>query len=111
NGTTTLFAALNVLTGEVTGRCFDRHRHEEFLRFLKVISMPRYPPGPGYPRDLGQLQYPRARRREPLAAAAQAVPAALHHDLLVLAEPGRTVVPRPGRQGAYAAAASTRCPA
>ena len=38
NGTTTLFAALNVLTGEVTGRCFDRHRHEEFLTFLKVID-------------------------------------------------------------------------
>ncbi|MGZ6801388.1 MAG: IS630 family transposase [Mycobacteriaceae bacterium] len=38
NGTTTLFAALNVLTGAVTGRCFDRHRHEEFLKFLKVID-------------------------------------------------------------------------
>ena len=38
HGTTTLFAALNVLTGEVTGRCFDRHRHEEFLKFLKVID-------------------------------------------------------------------------
>lgn len=38
NGTTTLFAALNVLTGEVTGRCFDRHRHEEFLKFLRVID-------------------------------------------------------------------------
>ena len=35
---TTLFAALNVLTGEVTGRCFDRHRHQEFLKFLKVID-------------------------------------------------------------------------
>ena len=38
NGTTTLFAALNVLTGQVTGRCFGRHRHEEFLKFLKVID-------------------------------------------------------------------------
>ncbi len=38
NGTTTLFAALNVLTGQVTGRCFDRHRHEEFLKFLQVID-------------------------------------------------------------------------
>ena len=38
HGTTTLFAALNVLTGEVTGRCFERHRHEEFLKFLKVID-------------------------------------------------------------------------
>ncbi|HET7398876.1 MAG TPA: IS630 family transposase [Intrasporangium sp.] len=38
HGTTTLFAALNVLTGEVTGRCFERHRNEEFLKFLKVID-------------------------------------------------------------------------
>lgn len=38
HGTTTLFAALNVLTGAVTGRCFERHRHEEFLKFLKVID-------------------------------------------------------------------------
>ena len=38
NGTTTLFAALNVLTGQVTGRCFDRHRHEEFLKFVQVID-------------------------------------------------------------------------
>ncbi len=38
NGTTTLFAALNVLTGQVTGRCFDRHRHDEFLKFLAVID-------------------------------------------------------------------------
>ncbi len=38
NGTTTLFAALNVLTGEVTGRCLPQHRHQEFLKFLKVID-------------------------------------------------------------------------
>jgi transposase len=38
NGTTTLFAALNVATGELLGRCFSRHRHEEFLAFLKVID-------------------------------------------------------------------------
>ena len=31
NGTTTLFAALNVLTGVVIGQCLPRHRHEEFL--------------------------------------------------------------------------------
>ncbi|MCP9489408.1 MAG: IS630 family transposase [Solirubrobacteraceae bacterium MAG38_C4-C5] len=38
NGTTTLFAALDVLTGEVIGRCMARHRHEEFLKFLRVID-------------------------------------------------------------------------
>jgi transposase len=38
NGTTTLFAALNVLTGLVLGKCLPRHRHEEFLKFLKTID-------------------------------------------------------------------------
>jgi DDE superfamily endonuclease len=38
NGTTTLFAALNVLAGTVSGRCFPRHRHQEFLRFLGQID-------------------------------------------------------------------------
>ncbi len=38
NGTTTLFAALNVLTGVVIGQCLPRHRHEEFLKFLRRID-------------------------------------------------------------------------
>jgi len=38
NGTTTLFAALDVLTGKVIGQCLPRHRHEEFLKFLRTID-------------------------------------------------------------------------
>jgi transposase len=38
NGTTTLFAALDAATGKVTGLCLSRHRHKEFLVFLKVID-------------------------------------------------------------------------
>ncbi len=38
HGTTTLFAALEVATGQVTGLCQDRHRHQEFLRFLKHLA-------------------------------------------------------------------------
>ena len=38
NGTTTLFAALDVLEGTVLGRCMQRHRHQEFLRFLNAIE-------------------------------------------------------------------------
>jgi transposase len=37
HGTTTLFAALNVLEGKVIGQCMKRHRHQEFIRFLNVI--------------------------------------------------------------------------
>jgi transposase len=38
NGTTTLFAALNVLTGAVIDECLARHRHEEFLKFLRRLD-------------------------------------------------------------------------
>src|SRR5918994_167980 len=38
HGTTTLFAALNVLEGTVLGRCMQRHRHQEFIRFLNAIE-------------------------------------------------------------------------
>ena len=38
NGTTTLFAALDVLTGVVIGQCMPRHRNTEFLRFLRRID-------------------------------------------------------------------------
>jgi transposase len=38
HGTSTLFAALNVFTGEVIGECKKRHRHQEFLSFLKSVE-------------------------------------------------------------------------
>ena len=38
NGTTTLFAALSMLDGKVIGECVARHRHQEFIRFLKLID-------------------------------------------------------------------------
>ncbi|MFG1282979.1 IS630 family transposase [Xanthobacter autotrophicus] len=44
HGTTTLFAALDVLTGEVFGRNMQRHRHQEFIRFLNALERD-IPPG------------------------------------------------------------------
>ena len=38
NGTTTFFAALNVLEGTVIGECMARHRHQEFLQFLRTVD-------------------------------------------------------------------------
>jgi transposase len=38
NGATTLFAALDVMEGTVIGRCMQRHRHQEFIRFLNAIK-------------------------------------------------------------------------
>jgi transposase len=39
HGTTTLFAALDVLEGRVIGQCMARHRHQEFIRFLNKINL------------------------------------------------------------------------
>ena len=78
NGTTTLFAALNVLDGSVIGQCMQRHRHQEFIRFLNRIerdvpagklihvvldnyATQQAPQGPrlaGAPRPLGLPLYP-----------------------------------------------------
>src|SRR5437588_5542130 len=38
NGTTTLFVALNIATGQVIGQCMKRHRHQEWLKFLRTID-------------------------------------------------------------------------
>jgi len=38
NGTTTLFAALDVVTGEIVGKCLPRHRNGEFLQFLRLVD-------------------------------------------------------------------------
>ena len=38
HGTTTLFAALEVATGKVIGQCMPRHRHQEWLKFLRRIE-------------------------------------------------------------------------
>src|SRR5208282_6043047 len=38
NGTTTLFAALDIREGKVIGRCMQRHRHQEFIRFLNAVE-------------------------------------------------------------------------
>jgi transposase len=45
HGTTSLFAALNVASGEIIGNCYRQHRHQEFLKFLKQVDaqLPREP--------------------------------------------------------------------
>ena len=44
HGTTTLFAALNVSTGHVIGVCMPRHRHQEWLAFLRLLDRETPPP-------------------------------------------------------------------
>jgi transposase len=38
HGTTTLFAALNMLDGSIIGECHSKHRHQEYLKFLQMID-------------------------------------------------------------------------
>jgi len=52
NGTTTLFAALNILDGIVIGRNMQQHRHQGFIRFLNTIN-------DCTPSDKGGARHPR----------------------------------------------------
>jgi transposase len=71
NGTTTLFAALEIATGKVTGLCKDRHRHQEFLIFLKHLARAYPDRGDGVELHLVMDNYATHKRveiREWLAA-------------------------------------------
>ena len=61
HGTSTLFAALEIATGQVTGACKPRHRHQEFLAFLKQVAR-AYPDRAAAPGD-GQLRRPTSTPR------------------------------------------------
>jgi transposase len=62
-GTTTLFAALEVLEGRVIGQCFARHRHQEFLRFLRRLDQEFSGPVPLHLvlDNYGTHQHPKVR--------------------------------------------------
>ncbi len=62
HGTTTLFAALNVLDGTVIGHNMQRHRHQEFIRFLNAVER-EVPAGKTVHVDPRQLRRPQASRR------------------------------------------------
>src|SRR5450432_2990060 len=64
HGTTTLFAALNVLDGTVIGRNMQRHRHQEFIRFLNAVET--QVPARANPRHRRQLRNPQASEGTPM---------------------------------------------
>ena len=66
NGTTTLVAALDVLDGKVVGRCMQRHRHQEFIRFLNARLEDRAS-CQGHARHPRQLRRPQAPEGDRLA--------------------------------------------
>jgi transposase len=109
NGTTTLFAALNVAEGKLIGTCMPRHRHQEWIKFLKQIDEQtpfRIGPAP----DRGQLQHAQAPEGAELAQAASEVSHALHPDQQFLAQPGGTLVPPNHRQTNPSRRLSQRAP-
>lgn len=85
HGTTTLFAALNVLTGEVFGRNMQRHRHQEFIRFLNAIERD-VPPGKIIHAILDKLCSPQDARGATLAGAPSPLHLPLHAHFQFLAE-------------------------
>jgi hypothetical protein len=108
-GTTTLFAALDVLEGKVIGRCMQRHRHQEFIRFLNAVER-AVPAGKAvhvvldnYATTSIQRACPREGGGRRLAAAASALHLPFHPDFLLLGQRRRGLV----RQ-AYPATPQTR---
>jgi hypothetical protein len=72
NGTTTLFAALETLQGKVAGECHERHRHQEFLRFLRRFDAEFSGDIPLH-LDHGQLWNAQARESKSVAATSSPV--------------------------------------
>ena len=85
NGTTTLFAALDVLDGSVIGRCMQRHRHQEFIRFLNAIEA-EVPAGKIVQPILDNYGAHIASQGARLARPPSPVRFPLHSDLVLLAQ-------------------------
>ena len=91
HGTTTLFAALNVLDGTVIGRNMQRHRHQEFIRFLNAVEA-EVPAGKVVHAILDNYathKHPKVRR---WLARAPALDLPLHADLVLVAQRRRRLL-------------------
>ncbi len=91
NGTSSLYAALNIQSGEVIGSLHQRHRAIEFLKFLKTIDAERPRRARCAPRARQRLQS-QDPGRSSLARAAPPVRPALHPDLQLVDQPRRALV-------------------
>lgn len=87
HGATTLFVAFKVATGKITNACYPRHRHQEFLRFLKQVANAH--PVRKLHIPLGNYGIPEHPHGPGLAGASPADHPALHLDQRLLAEHGR----------------------
>ena len=98
NGTTTLFAALETLQGKVVGECHERHRHQEFLKFLRRLNI-EFPGNVPFHLDHGQLRDAQARESKGLAETESSVRASFRPYQFQLDESCREMVRPPGQQG------------
>ena len=92
NGTTTLFAAIELAKGKLIGTCMSRHRHQEWIKFLKLIDA-ETPAGSGPAPDRGQLRHAQTSAGAIVVETSSPVPHALHSHQQFLVESGRTMVP------------------
>ncbi len=90
HGTTTLFPALDVATGDVLTSCKSRHRHQEFLSFLREID--RKVPAQIHVHLVLDNYATQACESEGMVSAATAVPGALHADVRIVAKSGGDLV-------------------
>ncbi len=93
NGTTTLFAALEVLQGKVVGQCYKRHRHQEFLKFLRRLDE-EFPGQTPLHLVMDKLWHAPASQRASLAQTTSTFHPAFCADKFQLVESGGTVVRR-----------------
>ena len=91
HGTTTLFAALDIATGRVIAQCKKRHRHQDFLAFLRLIDR-EVPAALDIHLVVDNYAIHRHAKVKAWLAKTTPVPFALHPDLCVLAQPGGTLV-------------------
>ena len=110
HGTTSLFAALDVTTGHVIGKCYRRHRAREFLDFLKEIDR-RIPEGLDVHIVMDNYATHKTEAVRAWLATADALACPLHADLRVLDQSGRTLVRRTDTQAAAARGAHLDPPA
>ena len=98
HGTTTLFAALSVLDGTVIGRCMQRHRHLEFIRFLNAVERQVAADRPihvvldNYATHKHPKSCPRESGGAGLAGASSALDLPLHPNLGLLAQRRRELL-------------------
>ena len=91
NGTTTLFAALDILEGKVIGRCMQRHRHQEFIRFLNAVER-EVPADKAVHVVLDNYATHKHPKVKAWLAPASALHLPLHPDFVFLGQRGRRLV-------------------